>query len=296
MNHLLCLGFGYSARALAARLPPHDWRITGTSTTEAGCARIRDAGHASALFDGQSPSAALAAALATTTHLLVSAAPGDQGDPLLSQHREDLQRATQLQWIGYLSTVGVYGDHGGGWVDETTPVAPTSERSRRRVLAEQAWQALAGPRLPIVGIFRLSGIYGPGSSAVDNLRAGTARRIVKFGQVFNRIHVADIALVVNGAMTRQQVAGVYNVTDDEPAPPQDVIAYAASLLGLPVPPDLPFETTELTPMARSFYSENKRVRNDRIKADFGIALQYPSYREGMAAIAAGTGRNTKDGG
>jgi nucleoside-diphosphate-sugar epimerase len=292
MNHLLCLGFGYSAHALAARLPRHNWRITGTSTTEAGCARIRDAGHHSALFDGQRPSAALAAALATATHLLVSAAPNDQGDPLLSQHRADLQRATQLQWIGYLSTVGVYGDHGGGWVDETTPVAPGSERSQRRVLAEQAWQSLTGQRPPPVGIFRLSGIYGPGSSAVDNLRAGTARRIIKAGQVFNRIHVADIARVIDAAMTRQQLSGIYNVTDDEPAPPQDVIAFAANLLGLPVPPGLPFETTELTPMARSFYGENKRVRNDRIKTEFGITLQYPTYRQGMIAIAADTAGGT----
>jgi nucleoside-diphosphate-sugar epimerase len=287
MNELLCFGFGFSARTLAARLNAQEWRITGTSTTEDGCARIRQAGHRAALFNGAVRSADVAAALATATHVLISVPPGDHGDPVLRHHGEDVRRSGRLKWIGYLSTVGVYGDQGGGWVDETTPAVPVSPRSQRRLAAEQGWLALAVLPAPLVGVFRLSGIYGPGSSAVDNLRAGTARRIVKPGQVFNRIHVADIALVVDKAMQRQRLTGVYNVTDDEPAPPQDVIAYAAGLLGLPVPLAIPFTDAALSPMAVSFYAENKRVRNDRIKAELGVALQYPTYREGLAAIARG---------
>jgi nucleoside-diphosphate-sugar epimerase len=293
MNHLLCFGFGFSARALAARLsPPNNqqaWRVTGTSTSEAGCARIRAAGHQAALFDGAAPSADVAAALATATHVVVSAPPGDQGDPVLRHHSEDLRNAARLKWIGYLSTVGVYGDHGGAWVDETTPANPGSPRSQRRLAAEMAWLGLlTGPKprkRQMVGVFRLSGIYGLGRSAIDNLRDGSARRLIKPGQVFNRIHVDDIALVLEAAMARQQASQIYNVTDDEPAPPQDVVAYAAGLLNLPVPPDLPFATATLSPMARSFYSENKRVRNDLMKQDLGVALTHPTYREGMAAIA-----------
>jgi hypothetical protein len=286
MNRLLCLGFGYSARALAARLLPGGWQITGTSTSAAGVERIRAAGYQAALFDGTAPSPDVAAALAVATHIVVSAAPGDGGDPFLAHHSGDIRhRAPLLQWIGYLSTVGVYGDHGGHWVDESTPATPGSPRSQRRVIAEQAWLALAGTPAPVVGIFRLAGIYGPGSSAVDNLRAGTARRIVKPGQVFNRIHVEDIANVLDAAMQRQRATAVYNVTDNEPAPPQDVIAFAADLLRLPVPPDVPFEAAQLSPMGVSFYSENKRISNARIKAELGVQLLYPTYREGMTALA-----------
>jgi nucleoside-diphosphate-sugar epimerase len=293
MNHLLCFGFGFSARALAARLssPSNQraWRITGTSTTAAGCERIRQAGHQAVLFDGASPSPDVTQALVRATHVVVSAPPGEQGDPVLRHHREDLRTAAQLKWIGYLSTVGVYGDHGGAWVDETTTANPGSPRSQRRLVAEQAWLTLTaglGPQqCPLVGVFRLSGIYGPGRSAIDNLRDGSARRLVKPGQVFNRIHVDDIALVLEAAIARQQTDQIYNVTDDEPAPPQDVVAYAAALLGLPVPPDLPFATATLSPMARSFYSENKRVRNNRIKHELGVTLAHPTYREGMAAVA-----------
>jgi hypothetical protein len=293
MNHLVCFGFGFSARALAARLcPPNTeraWRITGTSTTEAGCARIRAGGHQAVLFDGAAPSTEVSKALATATHVVVSAPPGELGDPVLRHHGDDIRTVTQLKWIGYLSTVGVYGDHGGAWVDETTPATPGSPRSQRRLAAELAWLALPTAsqpeKGPMVGVFRLSGIYGPGRSAIDNLRDGSARRIVKPGQVFNRIHVDDIALVLEAAMARQQVSQVYNVTDDEPAPPQDVVAYAAGLLNLPVPPDLPFATATLSPMARSFYSENKRVRNDRVKHELGVTLAHSTYREGMATIA-----------
>jgi nucleoside-diphosphate-sugar epimerase len=259
--------------------------LPGTSTSTAGCERIREAGHQAVLFDGAAPSADVTAALATATHVVGSAPPGEQGDPVLRHHSDDLRSAAQLKWIGYLSTVGVYGDHGGAWVDETTPANPGSPRSQRRLAAELAWLALpTGPK-PLIGVFRLSGIYGVGRSAIDNLRDGSARRIVKPGQVFNRIHVDDIARVLEAAMARQRASAVYNVTDDEPAPPQDVVAFAADLLGVPTPPDLPFATAALSPMARSFYSENKRVRNVRVKQELGITLAYASYREGMMAIA-----------
>jgi nucleoside-diphosphate-sugar epimerase len=188
-------------------------------------------------------------------------------------------------WIGYLSTIGVYGDHQGRWVDETTPVSPGSQRSRQRVVAETAWLDFAARSGKRMQIFRLAGIYGPGRSAIDNLRDGTARRIVKRAQVFNRIHVDDIAGTLAAAIGKLDAQyTIYNVTDDEPAPPQDVVAYAASLLNLPVPPDIPFERAPLSPMGLSFYAENKRVSNARIKADLGVVLQCPTYREGMAGI------------
>lgn len=290
MNHLLCFGFGFSASALAKRLSPEGWRITGTSRSVEGAERIRSLGYEAARFDGTEPSRDVARALETASHLLVSAPPGDDGDPLLAQHRADVIAAAGLKWIGYLSTIGVYGDRGGAWVDETTPESPLSDRSKRRLAAEQSWRALtrsgAGPD---VQVFRLAGIYGPGRSAIDQVRTGRARRIVNPGQVFNRIHVDDIAGTLAAAITSGGTHTVYNVTDDEPAPPQDVIGHAAKLLGVPAPPELPIEEAELSPMAKSFYSELKRVRNDRIKQDLGVRLCYPTYREGLAAVLAVSG-------
>jgi nucleoside-diphosphate-sugar epimerase len=232
------------------------------------------------VFDGHQRSADLDRALATATHLIMSAAPTEAGDPLLAHH--DIAHATKLTWVGYLSTVGVYGNHDGAWVDEETPVDPQSKRSRMRVDAENAWlhrQALIGFEL---GVFRLAGIYGPGRSALDKVRDGTARRIIKSGQVFNRIRVDDIGRVVAAAATRG-AGGVFNVTDDEPGPPQDVIAYAADLLGVDAPPEVRFEQADLSPMGRSFYSENKRVSNAKIKQAFGPML-FPTYREGLAGL------------
>lgn len=289
MNHLVCLGLGYSARAAALRLKDRDgWRMTGTSRSEAGARRIGELGLQSVIYDGSAPSDALSAALETATHLLVSAAPDDGGDPLLRHHRADLVAAGHLRWIGYLSTIGVYGDQNGGWVDETTAVAPTSKRSRLRVGAEDDWADLATSRGDLrLQIFRLAGIYGPGRSAIGKVQAGTARRIIKPGQVFNRIHVADIAEVVLAGMDDPHVTDpveIFNVTDDEPAPPQDVIAFAAELLELPVPPAVPFDEADLSPMARSFYADLKRVSNARLKDRLGLRLTYPTYREGLRAI------------
>ena len=295
---LVCLGLGYSARALVERLRHRGWRVAGTATSPAGLERARSLGVEGIAFDGTAPSLDLARRLASATHLLVSIAPDGDGDPVLRHHRDDICRAGRLAWIGYLSTVGVYGDRGGAWVDETAEPRPGSPRSRHRVAAERDWLDLVMAGGPDITVLRLSGIYGPGRSAIDALAAGTARRIIKPGQVFNRIHVDDIAGAVLAAIDRRPGGGgadprparaVYNVTDDEPAPPQDVVAFAARLTGHPVPPDVPYADAELTAMGRSFYAETKRVANAAIKSGLGWRLRYPTYREGIAAIARRAG-------
>lgn len=288
MKTLFCFGFGYSAKAVARILGAKGWRITGTATSAARAAAIAAEGYTGLLFDGAGRSEAVAQALRESTHILLSIPPDAAGDPALRHHGGDIQAAASVRWIGYYSTVGVYGDANGGWVDEDTPATPLSERGQRRLAAENAWRALGVQSGKCVNVFRLPGIYGPGRSALDDMRAGTARRIVKKGQVFNRIHVDDIARVTVAGIERANPGGVYNVTDDEPGPPQDVVAYAASLLGAAPPPELDFETAELSAMARSFYSESKRVSNARMKRELGLTLAYPTYREGLAAILAHT--------
>lgn len=218
--------------------------------------------------------------------MLISTAPNREGDPVLAALQDEIAaRAGQFKWVGYLSTTAVYGDHQGGWVDETTPPAPTAERGRWRVRAEQQWLNI--PALP-VHIFRLAGIYGPGRGPFSKLKRAGMRRIIKPDQVFSRIHVADIAQVLAASMAAPNPGAIYNVCDDEPVPPQDVISYAAELQGLPLPPAVPFDEADLTPMARSFYSENKRVRNDRIKDELGVRLLYPEYRSGLEALMKDT--------
>ena len=286
MSHLFCFGFGYSAGAFARRCLAQGWRVSGTSRTNAGVAAMDAAGVEGALFDGQRRSDEVARVLSVASHVLVSAGPDEGGDPVLRCHRDDLARCQHFPWVGYLSTVGVYGNHDGAWIDEETLPNPKSERSKRRLASEEAWRGLAEQAGLPLQIFRLAGIYGPGRSAVDKLRAGTARRLIKPGQVFNRIHVEDIALILQAACAAPDKAGIYNVSDDEPAPPQDVVSFAAELLGIAEPVALDFDTAEMSPMARSFYSENKRVRNSKMKSAFQISLKFPSYREGIAAIAA----------
>jgi nucleoside-diphosphate-sugar epimerase len=218
----------------------------------------------------------------TATHILISAGPDADGDPMLRTYRDQITaRAKSLEWVGYLSTTGVYGDHQGGWVDETTPLTPSTRRGQWRVEAEAQWQAI--PDLPL-HIFRLAGIYGPGRGPFSKVRNGTARRIIKPGQVFSRIHVDDIAQTLAASIERPNPGAVYNLCDDDPAPPQDVLAHAARLLGRPLPPEEDFETADMTPMARSFYAESKKVRNDRIKDELGIELIHPTYRDGLAAL------------
>lgn len=275
---LLSFGHGYSAMALARVLVPAGWQITGTTRTPARHDAIAASGIHPVLWPGEQVS------FEGVTHLLISTAPDADGDPVLRSFRDQITKlAPKLEWVGYLSTTGVYGDHGGAWVDETTPPSPSTLRGEWRVAAEADWASV--PELPL-HVFRLAGIYGPGRGPFAKVRKGTARRIIKPGQVFSRIHVDDIAQVLAASIARPNPGAIYNVCDDDPAPPEDVIEHAAQLLGLPNPPAVDFDTAEMTPLARSFYAENKRVRNDRMKAELGVDLKYPSYRDGLAALLA----------
>lgn len=286
MNHLFCFGLGYSALHLARRLAKQGWMVSGTSRTAEGAQCIANEGFEPLLFDGTRPCEGVRETLARATHILVSVPPGKDGDPVLRHHASDLEAAPSIAWMGYLSTVGVYGDWHGAWVDEDTPPNPNLVRARRRVAAEASWLELGARTGRRVQVFRLSGIYGPGRSAIERLRAGIARRIVKPGQVFNRIHVDDIAEALSAAMAGSGTHDVYNVTDDEPAPPQDVITFAASILKMQPPPEIPFKDAEMSPMAASFYADNRRVSNARLRQDLGVHLKFPNYREGLRAIAA----------
>jgi nucleoside-diphosphate-sugar epimerase len=277
MSTLLSLGHGYSARALARRLVPQGWRVIGTTRNPAKADVFRAEGVEPLVWPGD-----LDWVLEEATHILCSAAPDAKGDPFLQAM--PVIAKSKAGWVGYLSTTGVYGDHDGGWVDEQTPLTPQSDRGRQRVLAEGQWRATGLP----VHIFRLAGIYGPGRGPFEKVRDGTARRIIKPGQVFSRIHVDDIAQVLEASMCHPNPGAAYNVCDDNPCPPQDVIAHAAQLLGMPEPPAVPFEQVAptMTPMALGFYSESKKVRNDRIKDELGVKLLYPDYPQGLAALLA----------
>ena len=267
---LLCLGFGYTARALVPRLLAEGWRVIGTSREP-----VEAEGVEMLTWPGQE------VPLEGVTHILSSIGPNAQGDPVLAAMGKQIAAAPGLEWVGYLSTTAVYGHRDGGWVDEASEISPSSERGDWRALAEAQWQDIPG--LPL-HIFRLAGIYGPGRGPFAKLMAGRARRIVKPGQVFSRIHVEDIAQVLAASIAQPRPGAVYNVCDDDPAPPQDVLGHAAELLGLPVPAEVPFDEAGMTPMARSFYGENKRVRNRLIKEELGVALLYPTYREGLRAV------------
>jgi nucleoside-diphosphate-sugar epimerase len=281
VNRLLCFGFGYTARVFAERLGA-DWAISGTS---------REGGVAALQFDRDHPLPP--ETLDGVTHILVSIPPDSEGDPVIAVHGEDIACLStgrgQLQWLGYLSTTGVYGDRGGGWVDESSELRPSGERGRRRVAAEKAWLDLWRRCGVPVHIFRLAGIYGPGRSPFDALRAGSAGRIDRPGQVFSRIHVEDLVGVLVASMARPRPGAIYNVCDDGPAPPAEVTAYAAALLGVAPPPLVPFEMAGLSPLAKSFWDDNKRVANRLIKQELGFTLRYPSYREGLSAILAAGG-------
>jgi nucleoside-diphosphate-sugar epimerase len=277
---LLSLGHGYSARALAGRLVPQGWRIFGTTRSRDKFDAIAATGVQPVLWPGDD----IAPLIARSPNILVSAAPGPVGDPVLAALGDVIAAAVPgMRWVGYLSTTGVYGDHDGDWVDEASSLTPATKRGQARVEAEAAWAAIPG--LPL-HIFRLAGIYGPGRGPFEKVRRGTARRIIKPGQVFSRIHVDDIASAVELSLADPDPGAVYNLCDDDPAPPQDVIAHAAELLGLPLPPAVDFDEAEMTPMARSFYAESKKVRNDRAKASLGWAPAYPDYRSGLMALLA----------
>jgi nucleoside-diphosphate-sugar epimerase len=290
--NLFVFGYGYSSATLVRAHRDRFAQVHATVRSAAKAQSIAADGVTGRVFDGSTADDAIAADLAAADALLVSVPPDATGDPVLRRFGDVIAEAPRLAWIGYLSTVGVYGDHGGGWVDETTPPDPASERSIRRREAEEAWLELGRSNGKAVHVFRLAGIYGPGQNALVNLREGAARRIVKPGQVFNRIHVEDIAGAVMASLARPSAGAIYNVADDEPAPPQDVVAFAADLMGVPVPPDMPFDTAVLSPMARSFYGENKRVSNRKLKDELGYAFRYPTYRAALRALfAAGDGRS-----
>lgn len=291
MAHMFCFGYGYCAAVLARRLIARGWTVTGTCREADKAAGLEAEGVRPVVFDGLSPSPEVTAALADADHILVSIAPDADGDPVLVNHGADIaELGDQVAWIGYLSATGVYGDRGGDWVGEDSALAPTTNRGRSRLDAEWDWLEHGKKTGQPVHLFRLSGIYGPGRSQLEAVLDGSARRVIKDGQVFSRAHVDDIATVLEASIAAPNPGRAYNVCDDEPAPPQDVIAYAAMLLGRPLPDEVAFEDAPLSPMARSFYSESKRVSNDRIKDELGVRLRYPTYREGLKALAAELGK------
>jgi nucleoside-diphosphate-sugar epimerase len=280
---IFCFGLGYCAL-----------HFLETQQSVAASGTVRDAdkaqalardGVAAAVFDGAQIDASIAAYLAAAEALLVSIAPGAE-DPVLARFSEAIRTAPNLRAIVYLSTVGVYGDHGGAWVDETSAAASRSERGLARLAAEAQWRALGAAIGAPTHILRLAGIYGPGRNLLIKLRQGEARRIAKLGQTFNRAHVEDIAQAIGLVLAAPGPGGVWNVADEEPAPPQDVIAFAAQLLGIEPPPEEAFETADMTPMARSFYADNKRVSIAKLKQELGFKPKYPTYREGLRALAA----------
>ncbi|CAN0383076.1 unnamed protein product [Discosporangium mesarthrocarpum] len=280
---LFCFGLGYSAMALSRRLDAAGWTIRGTCRKPARQVALGALGISTAIFDGETPMEP-ATLLQGATHVLMSIPPGAEGDPAFRHHAEDIAAVGSVEWVGYFSTTGVYGNRDGGWVDETSDLRPGSDRSQRRVDAEQNWLAWGDRHGISVQVFRLPGIYGPGRSAVDQVKAGTARRISKPGHVFSRIHVEDIATTVAASIARPRAGRVYNVCDDEPAAPGDVVAYVCELLGREPPLEIPYDEAEMSPMAKSFWSDNRRVRNDLIKEELGVRLDFPDYRIGIRGI------------
>jgi nucleoside-diphosphate-sugar epimerase len=285
-QRLFVFGLGYAARALATALKAEGWSVAGTARTAEGCAALDEAGFEAHRFADDHPLDNADAALAEATHVLLSIPPGPRGDPVLARYGELLTRLRPLEWVGYLSSTAVYGDTGGEWVSEASWLKPGSDRARRRVEAERGWLDLRRQQFLPVHVFRLPGIYGPGRSAIDDLRAGTAKRIDKPGQVFSRIHVDDIAGTLRASMARRNPGGIYNVADDLPAPAHEVVAHAAGLLGIAPPPLVPVAGAGLSEMGASFYAECRRVRNDRIKTKLGVVLKHPDYTSGLAAQLA----------
>ncbi len=291
-KRLFCFGLGYSARALAGRLEPGKWSVAGTAMTQEGIATLERHGFQAHLFDGDAPLAA--GALDGATHILISIPPGHAGDPnagcdpVASHHDRDMAALESLEWLGYLSSTGVYGDTGGRQVDESSALKPTCGRSRRRAAVEAAWLDMAGTAGLPVHVFRLAGIYGPGRSVFERLRNGTARRIEKPGHLFGRIHVDDIAGVLKSSMARPLPGAIYNVTDDLAAEASTVTTFACGLLGVAVPPLTPFADAarEMSAMALSFWRDNRLVANAKIKKELGVALRYPDYKAGLRAVLA----------
>jgi len=280
---LFIFGFGFSAKAIAAKSAGQFSAISGTTRSSEKLPEISRHNVSPVLFGTGDPDEDLRRQLADASHVLVSIGPSEAGDPVLNTLRKELANCKNLQWIGYLSTVGVYGNHDGDWVNEESECRPVSKRSLQRLSAERDWQDFADEQQLPLAIFRLSGIYGPGRNTFMNIEKGTARRLVKPGQVFNRIHRDDIGEAVNLAIAKM-ASGIFNITDDLPAPPQDVVEFAFTLAGKTPPPEIDFETADLTPMARSFYGENKRVANVRSKKVLGLTYQWPDYRSSLTRM------------
>ena len=291
---LFIFGLGYAAGSAADYQLARGATITATVRSPAKARSLARAEMTVQVFSPDYCDPRIEDDLVNSDGLLVSVPPGEAGDPTLKAFSTIIARARRLRWIGYLSTIGVYGDRNGQWVDESTPVSPTSERSISRVKAEQSWLDLGKRSDKAVHVFRLSGIYGPGRNQLIQLANGTARRIVKPGQVFNRIHVCDIARVLDASLKQPRAGAIYNVTDNEPAPPQEVVTFAASLLGRNPPVEIAIEDANLSPMGRSFYRENKRVSNALLTHELGVELQYPTYREGLTALHL-AGEGTSNG-
>jgi len=284
--NLFCFGFGFSCDRVAqfAKECSQTVSIGGTVRSLEKAQRLRQGGISAHVFIGKEPGETLGPDLRAASHIVFSIPPGEGGDPALLHHRADLDRAENLQWLCYYSTVGVYGDFGGAWIDEGAPLVPRNERSDRRVAAEESWRLYARERGVPLAILRLAGIYGAGRSTFDKLRDGTAHRVNKPGQVFNRIHVDDIGRITVLA-AEARLEGTFNLADDEPAPPQDLVSYAAGLMGVAPPPEVPFASADKTPMQRSFYADNKRVSNRAIKTALGIELLVSNYRAGLDSIS-----------
>ena len=277
--NLFCFGLGYCADYLSAKLIKQGWQVSATCRTSEKAAVLEASGIRPVLLSDKKVTVN---DLGKADHILISAPPEQDGsDPVLNFAEAALAALQdQIKWVGYLSTTGVYGDHQGAWIDEETPAGLLSERGQRRVAAEAQWAATGLP----MHYFRLAGIYGPGRNSLRALQNGTARRVVKQGQVFSRIHLADITRILEASMANPNAGRAYSVCDDTPAPPQDVVTYAAELMGVSPPALQDFATAELSPMARSFYGENKRIRNNRIKEELGVSLEYPDYRAGLSAL------------
>ncbi len=293
-KHLFCFGYGYSCDYLGYELLKlGGWRVSGTTRNRERRAALRARGVNAYLFDNDMPLPDPLYMLRDVTHIVISTPPANAGDPTFNMHAQDLLKLPKLEWVGYLSTTGPYGDRGGAWVDENSEARPTSKRGSRRLNAENSWLSLCKSYDLPVHIFRLAGVYGPGRSALDSLRAGIARRIDKPGHSFSRAHVEDLVQVLIASMLEPKSGNIYNICDDNPSLSHEVIDYACGLLGIASPPLIPFEKVDIAPIHQSFYADNKRVRNNKIKDDLGIKLRYPSYKEGLKACLDAENYNSR---
>lgn len=285
-SKLFCFGYGYTSEFLAHSLPRTEWDVAGTTRDNDKRRFLKERGVKPFLFDHEQPLEDPILFLRGTTHLLISTPPSDEGDPAYLLHAADILKIPTIKWVGYLSSTSVYGDREGGWVDENSEIRPSNKRGSRRAKAERQWLSLYENNGLPVHIFRLAGIYGPGRSALDSVRAGASRRINKPGHAFSRIHVEDIAQVLQASMLNPNPGRCYNLADDRAAPSHEVIKVACEMLGLDVPPLLPYDETDMAPIARSFYADNKRIKNDRIKTELGVTLKYPTFEEGLKGCLA----------